>query len=125
MSLEPSDPIARQAARRRAWSELAADADKMANRLIETDGEESVETLYLSGRIKTLSADGFPSKEASAQKVGVAFIETLRAALTSALPRRRVIVATALKANAQAISELIVDTQETEARAWRVQHGED
>ena len=125
MSLEPSDPIARQAGRRRAWTELAADADKMADRLIETDGEESVETLHLSSRIKALSADGFPSKEVSAQKMGGAFIETLRAALVSALPRRRVIVALALKAEAKAIGDLIVDTQETEALAWRAQHGED
>lgn len=125
MSLEPSDPIARQAARRRAWGELAEDADKLANRLIETDGEESVETLHLSSRIRMLNADGFPSKEVSAQKMGVAFIETLRAALGAAAPRRRVIVALALKAEAKAIGDLIVDTQETEARAWRVQHGED
>lgn len=124
MSLEPNDPIARQAARRRAWSSLAVDAERMADRLIETNGEESIETLHLASKVKVLGEAGFPSKESSAQKLGGAFLETLRAALVSALPRRRVIVAEALKAEARAIVQLVVDTQETEANAWKVQTGE-
>jgi hypothetical protein len=56
--------------------------------------------------------------------MGSAFLETLRAALVSALPRRRVIVAEALKAEARAIGALIVDTQETEALVWRNATGE-
>jgi len=124
MSLQPQDPAARQAARRRAWAQLATEADKMADRLIESDGVETIETLHLTARLKVLADEGFPSKEGSAQRMGAAFVETLRAALVSALPRRRVIVAGALKAEARAIGELIVDTQETEALVWRNMTGE-
>ena len=124
MSFSPQSPPERQAAKRRAWTVLAADADKLADRLIETDGEQSVETTELRGLLKGLEHEGFPSNEVSARMAGTGFCQTLRALLTSERPRRRVILANAVKAGARGIDELIVDAQESEALAWRVQSGE-
>lgn len=124
MSLEPTDPLARQAARRRAWSAFALDAERMADRLIASEGVETIEGHDLRHILKVLASDGFPSKESSARMAGESFVHMLRATLTASMPRRRVILATVLKAEARAIDELIVDTQETEALAWRAQTGE-
>lgn len=124
MSFEPTDPAARQAARRRAWSSLAVAAAQLADDLIATEGEEVSDTLDLRAVLKGLSGDGFPSKEVSARMAGEAFLSNLRAVLGSVRPRRRVILAEALKADATAIVALIVDTQETEALSWRAMTGE-
>jgi hypothetical protein len=103
---------------------MAADAERLADRLIETEGDETVEALDLRGLLKGLAPEGFPSKEVSARMAGEGFVMTLRAVLVTERPRRRVILATALKAEARAIGELIVDTQDTEALAWRAMTGE-
>lgn len=124
MSLAPQDPIARQAAQRRAWSQLAEDSERYAVRLVETDGEEAVETLELRGLVRTLAETGFPSGESSARMAAEGFVRTLRALLTAERPRRRAILAAAVLSHARAIGELVIDTQETEALAWRARTGE-
>lgn len=118
------DRAAHRAQRRRDWSVMATDAGRMADRLIASEGVETVEGHDLRHMLKVLSGEGFPSDEASARMAGEGFTRMLRATLTASMPRRRVILATALKAEAKAIDELIVDTQESEALAWRAQHGE-
>lgn len=124
MSLRPTDPAARKAAQRRAWSDLARDAETYADRVADTEGEEPIGAVELRGLVKGLADDGFPSGESSARMAAEGFVRTLRALLTAERPRRRVILAGAVKADAKAIGDLIVDTQETEALAWRAQHGE-
>lgn len=118
------DRVAHRAQRRRDWSAMAQDAGRLADRLIDSDGAESVEGRDLRHMLKVLADEGFPSDEASARMAGEGFTRMLRATLTASLPRRRVILATVLKAEAKAIDELIVDTQETEALAWRAMTGE-
>lgn len=124
MSLSPSNTAARYAEGRRAWSDLAAGADRYAAQLIETDGEEAAGLTELRGSVRLLADQGFPSGESSARMAGDGFVQTLRALMTAERPRRRVILAEAVRAEAKAIGELIVDTQETEALAWRAMTGE-
>lgn len=124
MSNLPQDPASRQAAQRRAWSQLAADAARYADRLIETDGEQAVETVELRGLVRSLTDQGFPSNDASARMAADGFVRTTKAMLTAARPRRRVILANAVLADARAIGELLVDVQDAEALAWRALTGE-
>jgi hypothetical protein len=124
MSLQPHDPAARRAAQRRAWSELIASADKLARRLIETDGEEAVEDFELRGMVRVMADETFPAHEESAKRAGAAFVLALRALLTAARPRRKAILAVMVKAGAESLDEVLTDVKEQEAAGWLAHTGE-
>lgn len=115
----------RRVALRQGWTALLADASLLADRLIATDGEEAVETLYLRHSSRQLDAADFPAQGDSARKAADAFKTALTALLDAALPRRKAVLAPMVAAGAKALADLITEEQTREADAWRKHTGEE
>lgn len=118
----------REIALRAAWSEITGEALTLAERLIATDGLETVEALELRNRLAAVikaGPEGFPVQGASAGKAAMAFAQTLRALFEASLPRRRAILAPMVVAGAKAVAALITEHQDRQADAWRKQTGEE
>jgi hypothetical protein len=123
-----ADRAAAEARLRVSWAEIAHDALALTERLIATDGVESVEPLYVVAKLKVVlegGTAGFPVQGASAGKTAMAFAQSLRALLDASLPRYRAIMAPFVAAGARAVAELITEHQTRQADAWRKQTGEE
>lgn len=110
---------------RQAWAELIVETARVVERLIATDGEEVVETMYVRHGARALDAAEFPVQGASARTAAQAFKTALAALLDADLPRRKAVLAPMVAAAAKALTDLITEEQTREADAWRKHTGEE
>lgn len=120
-----AEKVERRIALRQAWRALLADASRLAERLIASDGEEAVHTLHLRHDSKRFSAVEFPAQGDSARQAADAFKAALNALFDAGLPRRKALLAPMVAAGAKALTDLITEEQTREADAWRKQTGEE
>lgn len=112
--------------RRQAWRGMAQAARRLADRLIETDGRESLceeELRFDLGRWGKTSFGAVG--DAGPERLCLAFAFCAKAVRDAGSERRRAILAGALKGAAEAVDALLTDDAEVAAQAWKRQTGED
>lgn len=92
-----------------AWSDLAAAVRKACDRMVATEGRETIENVNLRGALAKLTPDTFPVEADSARKVAAALLLCGRAAANAELPALRMRVAPAALALAAAVDGLLAD----------------
>lgn len=118
-------PAEDRAQKRHAWRSLAEAGQRLAQRVIDTDGRESLgapefqDALRHTGKLRWEEAG-----DCCAAAANAAFIMLGNAVLTAGTDRRRAIMALGLAGAASALDQLLTEQGDRDAALWKRQTGE-
>lgn len=115
---------ARNAAAHARWAELAADLRQACERLIATEGRESIESLSLRHNVARADPASFPVEADSARKFAAAMQAAARAVIGAELPSLKARMAPGALALAVGVEGLLADRLSEVTAGWRAHLGE-
>lgn len=117
-------PLRSLAELRGDWRELTAEAERVGQRAVDTDGREVLDLIHYRHRLVTTGKGKFPVGEASGQGLATGFVMIAQAFNNAGDARRRALIGGALVAAARAVDGFLTAEADAAAASWKRQLGE-